>query len=87
MNVPPKIRLIAYWSAWLIGLVAGAAQVVTVSGGDAPEWLLIVVGVLLFVQSQVSALAGSNVTEPEKVEVTAPEGATVETHTVIPLDD
>lgn len=91
-----KARSIIYWTSWIIGLIAGSAQVATAALGDVPTWLLIGVGVLLFAQSQVNGLAGLNVSNiaAEQTSTGAvvagpaaelvPEGDPAE---VVPVDD
>lgn len=60
-----RTRATIYWVGWFIGVVAGSSQVVVATmEGEVPTTLVIIVGVLLFVQSQINALAGLNVTGP-----------------------
>lgn len=72
-NVPAKTRAIAYWVSYFISLGLGAVSaawaivVANVPHADMPLWLLIVLAIALFLQSQLSQMAGSNVTpdDPE----------------------
>jgi hypothetical protein len=73
-NVPAKTRAIAYWVSYFLSLGLGAVSagwaivVANVPSADMPLWLLVVLAIALFLQSQLSQMAGSNVTpdEPEE---------------------
>ena len=86
-TVPARVRFFAYWTAWALGVTAGAIQTVAIALDETPRFLLIVTAVLLFLTAQASALAGVNVRDPETITLAAPEGTQVTTATVIPLDD
>lgn len=66
-QVPPRVRLVAYWTAWVLGSISQGITVVWAAIAAAspevrmPLWLVITSAIIGLAQSQLHLIAGSNV--------------------------
>ncbi len=92
-SIPANVRNTLYWLGYVLGVLSQATTIVWGAVAAAspdvsmPLWLVIVSAVVSFAQTQLNLLAGANVTDPNTVKTTAPEGATVSTEVDLPSQD
>lgn len=77
-QIPAKVRAWAYWLSYTLGIALGSvsaawAVVAATTSAEMPLWLGIATTVVLFLQAQLSQIAGVNVT-PDRAptQATAP---------------